>query len=878
MFLDNVYRAWGPVDIVIGTISGRPFDDGGARRVLEDEQVGLLSDGASVRVQLIASVEAEQTGRRETTVNLIAVDPELDRSLGDFVVAGGGEAVAAEGDSVIINERLAGRLSVEKGDVLIFVTRGVDGRPLIAHFAVAAIVENEGKANWNLRPNAFVTLETLRRVAGGGGLVNQIVLSAGGPDRAPRQVKELEEFGLGAVHREIPPAADEDPEGRRFRVAAAKSHSIALTKEQSRFIRGILGGLGALVALTSVALIVNLFVILGEERRSELGIMRALGLKRLGLVALGLVEGFLYAGTAAAVGALVGGLFGGWIARAMIDLFATFAREAAVEFTTPPFEIQASTLLLAAGGGFLVAAISVLFVVVRTSRLSVVSAIRGLPEERTERRRRPLLHLGAVGLGASLLVSGAVSDVSPAILAGGAIGLIGAAGLLVRVAGRRAASSVGAVAVGLWGLWVYVYLPDFAGEIETAFGLTVGAAVLIVLSGVVLVSANLNVLERPAALFGARLRAVVRAATAYPVGFRFRTAMSMAMFALVLYMVGAFAIWGGLAGGDFERESGGFQVMARSTLPIDELRVEGASQVAGLHSTRYEHGYKIRDQSVGFPVQMFGVDAALASAAEFMFTERLEGLDDGEVWERLASSSDGIVLDVGTNPGTARPGDVVELHTQKGKRGFTIIGIVDEFWLEALFVSKQTFADIYPTRAGDTAWLIRLEEGRAPTEVVGALKRDNRGIGLDAMEVRDIFEESAEGQRTFVGLFQMLLKLALLIGVSGIAIGSVRAVLERRQAVGVMRALGFKRSMVAAWLLLESLLVTTIGCAIGLCAGLVATYLLLLKQFPNLGFRPDWGQIGSALLLVYLAVIAFTVVPVWRAARILPAEAIRYVE
>ena len=93
-----------------------------------------------------------------------------------------------------------------------------------------------------------------------------------------------------------------------------------------------------------------------------------------------------------------------------------------------------------------------------------------------------------------------------------------------------------------------------------------------------------------------------------------------------------------------------------------------------------------------------------------------------------------------------------------------------------------------------------------------------------------------------------------------------------------MRALGFKRYVVGFTLLLESFVVATLGCGIGLIAGLGGTYWLTKKQLTNLSFNADWSQIGTTLEIVYAAIFVFTIIPAARAAFMRPAEAVRYVE
>ena len=71
-----------------------------------------------------------------------------------------------------------------------------------------------------------------------------------------------------------------------------------------------------------VMLLVNIFVMLADERRSELGMLRAIGMRRAPLVGAFALEGWLYALVSSALGAVVGigvGRFIAWRADAILS-------------------------------------------------------------------------------------------------------------------------------------------------------------------------------------------------------------------------------------------------------------------------------------------------------------------------------------------------------------------------------------------------------------------------------------------------------------------------------------------------------------------------------------------------------------------------------
>lgn len=869
LFLENTYAAWGPVDVTVGTISGNPFPEAVGREIAEDDSIETLSDGAAPRLSLAATVEALRTSQREPSIRVIGLDHRLDIRIGTFSSVDGSPVATPLADETIINERLAERLDARVGDELQLFAAGPSGVPVRFSARVSEIVRSIGKADGGRRANAFFDLAYLQRAVGAEGLVTQVVVSAKGSDREPVSAVDLEEASKRAASR------SSSTQGTRLIIADSKAGDIKASKEQSRFFRAILSMLGAIVALASIGLIVNLFVMLGEERRTEAGALRAMGLKRRSLILLGVVEGVLYSLAAAVIGSLLGSLFGRYVADLMGDIFDQFSLDSSFEIARPPFEVRPATLIAAGVGGFIVSMVSVIFISTKTSRLTVIAAIRGLPENQLKGRKRIAFPIVQILIGVPMLFGPDILK-----LVGGSVIILGAAGLLSRVLSSRLASTVGAIAGLAWGLWANTYLANFEGDPEDAFAIVTLAGVVMVVSSVTLVAANLNAVRRLADAFGPRARSVIKTAAAYASGYRFRTAMSMGMFGLVIYMIAAFAVWGGFGSGtDIANQSGGFSVLASSTIPVSEMKVIGASKIVGLPSTLYSQGYTVgKSQPVYFPAVIYGIDQDFASSSEFKFATKAKGTTDRQVWSKLATTKGVAVLDGATDPGSSKVGDKLVLKTDAGSKEFEVIGVADEFTLAALMLSRQDFEELYPGRVGNRTWLVKAGPDSSAARMSKHMEKVYAEAGMDARPLKEIFEERAAVQRTFVGIFQLLLKMGLMIGISGLAIGAVRTVLERRQAIGILRAMGFQSAMVGAWLLAETLMVATFGVTIGLGVGLLGTYLLINEQIPSFTFQVDWSQIRSTLLIVYAAVLAFTALPAIRAARLKPAEAVRYVE
>jgi putative ABC transport system permease protein len=125
------------------------------------------------------------------------------------------------------------------------------------------------------------------------------------------------------------------------------------------------------------------------------------------------------------------------------------------------------------------------------------------------------------------------------------------------------------------------------------------------------------------------------------------------------------------------------------------------------------------------------------------------------------------------------------------------------------------------------------------------------------------------------------LAIGLLIGIAGIGIISYRNVIERRQQIGMMRAIGFKRRSITASFLIETSFVTVIAIVMGIIFGIgIGWQIYDGGGYKDLGasFVVPWGNLLIITVGAYIATLLFTFYPSLMAARIPPAEALRYIE
>ena len=140
-------------------------------------------------------------------------------------------------------------------------------------------------------------------------------------------------------------------------------------------------------------------------------------------------------------------------------------------------------------------------------------------------------------------------------------------------------------------------------------------------------------------------------------------------------------------------------------------------------------------------------------------------------------------------------------------------------------------------------------------------------------------DEDQALSRNFFYLMQGFMALGLLVGIAAVGVIAFRTVVERRQQIGMLRAIGYKRSTVALSFLMESSFVTLLGTFSGVGLALWLSYFLITSdEFPTQleGFFIPWDQIIFIVLFTYIASLVMTFIPSRQAASIPTAEALRY--
>jgi putative ABC transport system permease protein len=864
---------------------------------------------AGITPEIIATGSAydRNTGVPETNLNLIGVNGNQSTALGAFVADNGTTITGPAPGEVLIDDQTADALNATTGDHLVLYGQ------VAAPFVVQAVVQDNVRAAFitaGLSPgNLFVDLAGAQLLENESGKINYIAVTNSGSQADGASASSSVSAYLNTT---LAPLLASN--GLTVYTPLESALTQANQSSQSTLTIFLVLGLFSIVA--GAMLIVGIFVMLAEERKGEMGMLRAIGLRRRELIYSFVFEGEAYAAGSALAGTAVGvgvGYFLSYLAGIVLAGEGIPAQAILQSFT-----VTQESLVIAYVVGFLLTLVTVVVACYRASRLNIVRAIRDLPEPRPPVRTYTFLaYLGGVllilGGGVLALTYRGSSDLSLPI-SFGAIAIIGAGFIAARFLKNRLVFTCVGIALIVWAAFepLHTFL---LGSSHTGGIFIVFVEGIIMITGALLVFLfNAPVLARILTrLLGRRADSspVVRVGLSYPTRQPTRTAVSLTIFALVVFTMVATAAFGATIQANLDNtvadQSGGYSFFGFSQTPIPNLggQIANNSTLAPLFASNVPlvtgsvhvdvpgyAGNPYTDQLYAAPSSASGTSNFYATN-HFTFSSTLRGTSATATFQEIANDSSDAIVDQNYAPPTASisggssgaphptlsVGTVIALATPDGshRTNVTVVGILTESILTGVWVSTATAAALGDRNS--TAYLLSVRPGVSTTHAAQEAKIAFFPYGLVLFDIHALLATSISATEGFIGLLEIFVGLGLGVGIAAMGILALRAVVERRRDIGMLRASGFTQAMILRSFVLEYSFVTLLGIAIGVGFGLLIVYNLTVSPSAATSgitsFAAPWATVGAIAAIAYVLVLVAIAGPSLRAARLPPVDAIR---
>jgi putative ABC transport system permease protein len=215
-----------------------------------------------------------------------------------------------------------------------------------------------------------------------------------------------------------------------------------------------------------------------------------------------------------------------------------------------------------------------------------------------------------------------------------------------------------------------------------------------------------------------------------------------------------------------------------------------------------------------------------------------------------------------------------------GERWFTVIGILDPVPLapdidRSAMIGYDVARELFAIDESASTVRVRTDPDLTDdvAEVLAATVNPEAPNEVEITRPSDALEAKAKVDESLTALLLGLGAVALLVGGIGIANVMVISVLERRNEIGVRRALGATRRHIRLQFLVESTLLAALGGTAGVAIGTGITRIYADSRDWTFAV-PLLGLLGG--IAVSLAVGALAgLYPAVRASRLAPAEAVR---
>jgi ABC-type antimicrobial peptide transport system permease subunit len=132
--------------------------------------------------------------------------------------------------------------------------------------------------------------------------------------------------------------------------------------------------------------------------------------------------------------------------------------------------------------------------------------------------------------------------------------------------------------------------------------------------------------------------------------------------------------------------------------------------------------------------------------------------------------------------------------------------------------------------------------------ISATLSRAMQDVGLELTSTVQRLNQFNAVQNTYLGTFQVLGGLGLLLGSAGLGVVVLRNVLERRGELGLLIAVGFRRRLLQQLILSEHGALLIAGLGIGSVAAVVA----VLPAIVSPGTQLPYGSLALTLIAVLL--------------------------
>jgi putative ABC transport system permease protein len=733
-------------------------------------------------------------------------------------------------DEMVISTRLAQKLEVKQGDQVQLLLPSKN-KPTV--FTIKKVVSEQGLTGYrgvdNGKATAIISLATARHLLGIEEEFTNILYSSSS----------------------IPASLNLEKWSPNFSKTIAHSKTESIKKFVFLFF------ITSMIAIAiGIIFVINIFKMIAVERKQELGMLRAIGMNVREIRLALRMEGFLYSITSSLAGILLGIGLSYVVLLKIKDLLALSIQYENDLDISYHFSINPSLVIAGFAIGMILIDLCMLWISRNTAKQTIVQLLQTVNESHSPSLFNRKKHSGKTIVYVSWFIF--------------TIGLI-----------------------------VFTQTTQFAdGVNEEAYEdyIRGGIAIIILLSSVGLLHFGLPVffiwLQRRFRSFP-KVYGTLSIAFRYPSANKKRTSLLLFMFTLVLFLTGFSSVVSAFLGSianswDEQKVLGGYHlaIKADHQVSTDDLKKM-------INRSSYINKNEIKNATAIYQTNqptaiINGIDADFAKNIQLPLLKRDTNYQsDRAAWLEVAKNPNVAIISEETlrnQSKTYKIGDFFPLQQGKNSTNKKIIGVAkynaESYGFNTsygLWIKQSEVTSL--TKHVQTTFLLQVHH---PTKLGMTAKGIEKEFYLQGFYGMQNPQQMIIVGRSFIQIIFTLLEsfsfLATIIGLAGLMVIMFRQIHERRQQLGMLRALGIGKRLLYWGIFSEGFVVATMGISLGIGLGSFVGDLLLQDFTSNLNasYTFPYAKLGIYFVIALLISLICSLIPARQTLKLSPVEATRY--
>ena len=162
-------------------------------------------------------------------------------------------------------------------------------------------------------------------------------------------------------------------------------------------------------------------------------------------------------------------------------------------------------------------------------------------------------------------------------------------------------------------------------------------------------------------------------------------------------------------------------------------------------------------------------------------------------------------------------------------------GLAPSIFQGNVLIASDRFLEQFPESSGTQVFLV--DGMLSDTAMISSeLNRGMRDLGWDMTLTADRLAEFNSVSNAYLSIFMVLGALGLLVGTFGLVVVLWRSIMERRQEIALLKAVGYRRREIRRLVIREYMILLLMGIGTGFVTAIVATLPSILNAHTGTSF------------------------------------------